>query len=118
MSLKFPAMLWYNGDFIHTLQISHSSCLHIKSLIPQDSRGTPADAPDNPAILAVKKIRELFPDLLVACDVCLCPYTDHGHCGILNPDGTINNPPSIERLADVALAYAMAGNNSVNLSCY
>ena len=53
---------------------------------------------------------ELFPDLLVACDVCLCPYTDHGHCGILNQDGTINNPPSIERLADVALAYAIAGN--------
>ena len=75
----------------------------------QDDRGTPADAPDNPAILAVKKIREVFPDLLVACDVCLCPYTDHGHCGILNPDGTINNPPSIERIADVALAYAKAG---------
>ena len=53
---------------------------------------------------------ELFPDLLVACDVCLCPYTDHGHCGILNPDGTIKSPPSVERLADMALAYAIAGN--------
>ena len=36
---------------------------------------------DNPAILAVQKLRQVFPELLLACDVCLCPYTDHGHCG-------------------------------------
>ena len=48
---------------------------------PKDATGTPADVPDNPAILAVRKLREVFPDLLIACDVCLCPYTDHGHCG-------------------------------------
>ena len=55
------------------------------------------------------KLRSLFPDLLLACDVCLCPYTDHGHCGVLYEDGTINNKASIERIADVALAYAQAG---------
>ena len=48
---------------------------------PQDSVGSPADAPDNPAILAAQRLRELFPKLLLVCDVCLCPYTDHGHCG-------------------------------------
>ena len=68
---------------------------------------------DNPAILAVKKLRSTFPELLVACDVCLCPYTSHGHCGILYPDGTINNSASIERIADVALAYAKAGVSKV-----
>lgn len=47
----------------------------------QDDRGSGADADDTPAVLAVKKIRSLFPELLVACDVCLCPYTAHGHCG-------------------------------------
>ena len=46
----------------------------------QDARGSAADVPENPAILAIKKLRAAFPDLLVACDVCLCPYTDHGHC--------------------------------------
>jgi len=71
--------------------------------------GSAADVDDNPAILAVKKLRDAFPDLLVACDVCLCPYTAHGHCGVLYPDGTINNAASIERIADVALAYAQAG---------
>ncbi|CAI8017814.1 Delta-aminolevulinic acid dehydratase [Geodia barretti] len=74
-----------------------------------DGRGSPADAGDNPAILAVQRLREVFPGLLLVCDVCLCPYTDHGHCGILNEDGSINNAPSIKRLAEVAVAYARAG---------
>jgi len=45
-------------------------------------RGTSADTPDTPVIKAVKKLRQAFPDLLVMCDVCLCAYTDHGHCGM------------------------------------
>ncbi|CAF93563.1 unnamed protein product, partial [Tetraodon nigroviridis] len=68
-----------------------------------------ADTDDTPAVLAVKKIRSLFPELLVACDVCLCPYTSHGHCGILNDDGTLNNDASCLRLAEVAVSYAKAG---------
>ena len=47
----------------------------------QDACGSSADSPDTPIIQAVKKIRSAYPDLLVACDVCLCAYTDHGHCG-------------------------------------
>lgn len=47
----------------------------------QDERGSTADAKDTPAVLAVQTLRALFPELLVACDVCLCPYTSHGHCG-------------------------------------
>nr|CAE02648.1 delta-aminolevulinic acid dehydratase [Suberites domuncula] len=75
----------------------------------KDAAGTPADTPDNPAILAVQKLRSSFPDLLVMCDVCLCPCTEHGHCGVLNSDGTINNEASIKRIAEVAVAYAKAG---------
>lgn len=40
-----------------------------------------ADDPRTPVISAIKKIRAAYPDLLVVCDVCLCPYTTHGHCG-------------------------------------
>lgn len=50
-------------------------------LFTQDERGSAADAEDTPAIQAIKKIRSTFPELLIACDVCLCPYTSHGHCG-------------------------------------
>ena len=48
----------------------------------QDMRGSLADDPETPVILAIQKIRTVFPNLLVSCDVCLCPYTDHGHCGM------------------------------------
>ncbi|KAG7499383.1 delta-aminolevulinic acid dehydratase [Solea senegalensis] len=81
----------------------------VPAKIAKDDRGSGADSDDTPAVLAVKKIRSSFPELLVACDVCLCPYTSHGHCGILNEDGTLNNDASCLRLAEVAVSYARAG---------
>ncbi|XP_041368084.1 delta-aminolevulinic acid dehydratase-like isoform X2 [Gigantopelta aegis] len=77
--------------------------------IEKDARGTGADVPNSPVIAAIKLLRKSFPDLLVICDVCLCPYTSHGHCGILREDGSIDNEPSIARLAEVAENYAKAG---------
>lgn len=62
-------------------------------------------------IQALPLLRNWFPTLVIACDVCLCPYTNHGHCGILNSDGTIDNQPSIKRIADIAVAYAKAGKD-------
>jgi porphobilinogen synthase len=79
----------------------------------QDARGTPADDPHGPVILAIQKLRVLFPTLFIATDVCLCEYTSHGHCGILHQDGTINATPSAERIAEVALAYAQVGAHCV-----
>jgi len=79
----------------------------------KDMRGSPADDPSGPVILAIKKIRSLFPDVYIACDVCLCEYTDHGHCGLLNADGSIDNSPSVDRIAQVAVNYAKAGAHCV-----
>lgn len=79
----------------------------------QDSTASSADSADNPVVLALPKLRQWFPDLVVACDVCLCPYSDHGHCGILGSDNDIDNAESIQRIAEVALAYAKAGLYSV-----
>lgn len=81
--------------------------------LPKDSIGCNADSADNPVIDILPKLRNKFPNLLIACDVCLCPYTSHGHCGILNSDGTIDNKQSIKRLAAVALSYAKAGAHIV-----
>jgi porphobilinogen synthase len=64
-------------------------------------------------ILAIKKLRQLFPSLYVAADVCLCEYTSHGHCGYLHEDRTINTGPSVQRIAEVALNYARAGAHCV-----
>lgn len=79
----------------------------------KDECGTLADDVEGPVIQAIQKIRALFPSVYVAADVCLCEYTSHGHCGILLDDGTIDNPKSIARLADVAVAYAKAGAHFV-----
>ncbi|KAL5507441.1 HEM2 [Sanghuangporus vaninii] len=79
----------------------------------KDEFGTPADDPQGPVILAIKKLRELFPELYIAADVCLCEYTSHGHCGHLHPDGTIDTEPSVKRIAEVAVNYAKAGVHCV-----
>ncbi|KAF2356727.1 Delta-aminolevulinic acid dehydratase [Trinorchestia longiramus] len=79
----------------------------------KDSVGSFSVHPDNPVVQAVKMIRTQFPNLTIICDVCLCAYTTHGHCGELNDDGTINNSASIKRLAQQALAYAQAGAHVV-----
>ncbi|OBZ68071.1 Delta-aminolevulinic acid dehydratase [Grifola frondosa] len=66
-----------------------------------------------PVISAVRKLRTLFPTLYIACDVCLCEYTSHGHCGVFRADGSIDTEPSAARIAEVALAYAQAGAHCV-----
>ncbi|CAG8533046.1 5383_t:CDS:2 [Ambispora gerdemannii] len=80
---------------------------------PKDATGSRADDPNGPVIQTVKLIRREYPDLFVACDVCLCEYTDHGHCGWLNQDGTIDNIASVNRLTEVAINYAKAGAHCV-----
>ncbi|XP_046679725.1 delta-aminolevulinic acid dehydratase-like isoform X1 [Homalodisca vitripennis] len=75
----------------------------------RDTNGSSADSKDNPVLQAIPMLRSSFPDLVIACDVCLCSYTNHGHCGILRDNGSIHNELSIKRLAEVAVAYAKAG---------
>ncbi|KAJ2357544.1 Aminolevulinate dehydratase [Coemansia erecta] len=79
----------------------------------KDAFGTAADDPNGPVIQAIRLLKAKFPPLLVSCDVCLCEYTSHGHCGHLNPDNTIDNAASVRRLAEVAVNYAKAGADNV-----
>ncbi|XP_033731800.1 delta-aminolevulinic acid dehydratase-like [Pecten maximus] len=81
----------------------------VPSKIRKDNVGTAADSQSTPAIVATRLLRKCFPDLLIACDVCLCPYTCHGHCGVMREDGSLDNEASIKRLAEISLAYAKAG---------
>jgi porphobilinogen synthase len=75
----------------------------------KDNRGSAADAPSSAVIQAIRTIAREFPSVQIACDVCLCAYTEHGHCGILRDDGTVDNVASGARLAHIALAFAQAG---------
>jgi porphobilinogen synthase len=58
---------------------------------------------------AVRALKDADPDLLVITDVCLCEYTDHGHCGVLDDAGNVLNDPSVELLVQQALSHAEAG---------
>lgn len=79
----------------------------------KDALGTAADDPKGPVIQSIRLLRARFPSLYIVADVCLCEYTSHGHCGILREDGSLNNSLSVDRISDVAMAYAEAGAHCV-----
>ncbi|KAL3960825.1 hypothetical protein ACCO45_005942 [Purpureocillium lilacinum] len=79
----------------------------------KDALGSAADDPEGPVIQAIRLIRRRFPQIFICTDVCLCEYTSHGHCGILRDDGSLNNQLSVDRISDVAIAYAKAGAHCV-----
>ncbi|KAK8145229.1 hypothetical protein ACQRIT_004141 [Beauveria bassiana] len=79
----------------------------------KDALASAADDPEGPVIRAIRLIRRRFPQLYICADVCLCEYTSHGHCGILRDDGSLNNELSVDRISDVAVAYAKAGAHCV-----
>ncbi|MAG31223.1 MAG: porphobilinogen synthase [Deltaproteobacteria bacterium] len=78
----------------------------------KDARGSGADAADGIVQRASRAIVDSLPGLCVITDVCLCEYTDHGHCGLL--DGVeVDNDASLERLARTAVSHARAGASIV-----
>ena len=67
------------------------------------------DRADGPVQRAIRAIKSALPELLVIADLCGCEYTSHGHCGLLTPDGEIDNDRSVALLARGALSYAQCG---------
>jgi porphobilinogen synthase len=78
----------------------------------KDARASGAWAKDGIVQQATRAIKEAVPDLLVLTDVCLCEYTDHGHCGVVEGE-TIANDPTLDLLAKTAVAQAEAGADVV-----
>ena len=78
----------------------------------KDARGSEAYAADGVVQRAVEAVRRAKLNLLVITDVCLCEYTDHGHCGIVE-NGDVKNDPTLELLAAEALSHARAGADIV-----
>lgn len=79
----------------------------------KDEQASSAYARDGIVQQAVRRLKKAFPDLLVITDVCLCEYMNHGHCGILRPDGTVENDSTLELLAKTAVSHAEAGADIV-----
>jgi porphobilinogen synthase len=78
----------------------------------KDPRGSEAYADDGIVQQAARAVKETIPDLLVITDVCLCQYTSHGHCGVVE-DGRVKNDASVELLARVALSHMESGADVV-----
>ncbi|MDP8921953.1 MAG: porphobilinogen synthase [Chloroflexota bacterium] len=78
----------------------------------KDARGREAYAADGIIQQAVRAIKDALPETLVVTDVCLCEYTDHGHCGVVE-GGVVLNDPTLELLARMAVSHAEAGADIV-----
>ncbi|XP_064458754.1 delta-aminolevulinic acid dehydratase-like [Ornithodoros turicata] len=77
--------------------------------LTKDSNANVMDCAESPVLRAINMLTVAFPKLLIACDVCLCPYTDHGQCGIYDKDGYLDRTSTTKRLTEVAVAFGRAG---------
>ena len=111
------------GVFRFSVREAVDECKRVRDLgvpavilfgIPQqkDARGSGADRASGIVQESVAAIRGAVDDLCIITDVCLCEYTDHGHCGIVDGE-SVDNDPSVERLAATALSHARAGAHMV-----
>ncbi len=76
----------------------------------KDAVGSGASDPDGIVQLAIRRVRDRVGDaIVVMADLCLDEYTDHGHCGLVRPDGTVDNDSTLGRYAAAAIAQAEAG---------
>ncbi len=112
-----PGVYHWSVDLVHD-PVREAWSLGVPAVIvfglpeSKDPRGSEAYAPDGTVQRAVAAIKEACPEVVVITDVCLCQYTDHGHCGVVE-GGRILNDPSLELLARTALSHVKAGADMV-----
>lgn len=78
----------------------------------KNALGTEAYAKDGIVQNAIRAVKNKVPEMVVITDVCMCQYTDHGHCGVLEKT-EVNNDASIEILANIAVSHAKSGSDMV-----
>ena len=78
----------------------------------KDATGSAAWDENGAVQMGVRSLKQEIPELVVITDVCMCEYTDHGHCGVLN-DGEVDNDATLELLSRAALSHARAGADIV-----
>src|SRR5947209_11593854 len=82
--------------------------------VVKDARGSGADDPDGILAHALRDVvAEVGDETVVIADLCLDEYTDHGHCGVLRDDGSVDNDETLQRYASIAVAQAAAGAHVV-----
>jgi len=79
----------------------------------KDPHGLESFADDGVVQQAIRTLKDAHPDIVVVTDVCLCEYTDHGHCGLLDDAGGISNDETLDVLRRIAVSHAEAGADVV-----
>ncbi len=111
---SFPQVYRLSIDRL-LLDLSESRKLGIKKILlfgvsnSKDPMGSFAYKKNNLIASVVRAIKLRFPDIVVMTDVCLCGYTDHGHCGITGAPVKIDSKKTLQALAKMALSHAEAG---------
>ena len=82
----------------------------------KDAAGSGSYDPEGAVQRATRMLRERFPDLVIVADTCMCEYTDHGHCGVLDRRADLDNDATLEVLARIAVSQAAAGADLVGPS--
>jgi porphobilinogen synthase len=94
----------------HLAALRVAGCILFGVPLRKDAEGSGASDPDGIVQRALREVRdEVGDELVVMADLCLDEYTDHGHCGVLAPDGSVDNDATLERYARAAVAQATAG---------
>jgi len=108
------------GVFQMSIDVILEECKYIRTLglnsiilfaIPdvKDSTGSECLCEDSIISRTIRAIKKDFPDMFIVTDLCFCEYTDHGHCGILSEDETVDNDATLELSAQQAIVHAKAG---------
>lgn len=113
--VSMPGVFQFSLDLLNE-EIKEVVSLGIKSIIlfgvpdqeHKDEVGSQAYHDHGIVQLATRQVKESYPDLIVVADTCLCEFTDHGHCGIVE-NGQVLNDPSLDLLAQTAVSQAQAG---------
>ena len=113
-----PGVYHYSLDHLHEIldemvETGVLSCILFGIPLHKDACGSSAYAQDGIIQKAIAYIKQEYPMLYVIADVCMCEYTDHGHCGILCEDGHVDNDVTLTYLNKIALSYAAAGVDMV-----
>jgi len=111
---RFP-ISQLNEEIQEVLALKISAVLLFGLPERKDAMGSEAYASDGVVQQAVRAIKKIAPQLTVATDVCLCQYTDHGHCGVIR-NGAVDNDESVNLLSRIAVSHAEAGADIVGPS--
>ena len=115
---SMPGICQYSPDRLHE-EMDRVVAAGVRSVllfgIPahKDETGSAAFAVDGVVPEAIRLIKRDYPDVLVIADVCLCEYTSHGHCGLVDAEGRVLNDATLPLLAKASVAYARAGADIV-----